>query len=89
MAEDEHTGHHEAVPRLPPPPAEELSVIVESGGRVEVISGDTELMDDLSTAGHQPLGQEAAESDDDANTPYSADLSLDTPKSYMSATGDG
>ena len=88
MTDDEHTGPPEDVPQLPPPPSEELSIIVESGGRVEVIGGDAGPMGELSTVEHLPAGQEAAESDDDAKTPFSADLSLDTPKSYMSATGD-
>ncbi len=88
MTDDEHTGPPEDVPESPPPPSEELSVIVESCGRVEVIGGDAGPMGELSSVEHLPDGQEAAESDDDAKTPFSADLSLDTPKSYMSATGD-
>ena len=67
-----------------------MSVIVESSGRVEVIGSNS---NETSTVEHEPQGPEeeagvaAAASDDDANTPFSADLSLDTPKSYMSATG--
>ncbi len=65
-----------------------MSVIVESSGRVEVIGSNS---NETSTVEHEPQGLEeeagvaAAASDEDANTPFSADL--DTPKSYMSATG--
>lgn len=71
-------------------------MIVEVGGRVEVISGGGEQMALPPTVEH-PGGEGAAgvagaggvvsENDDDTHTPFSADLSLDTPKSYMSATG--
>ena len=73
-------------------------MIVEVGGHVEVISGGGEQMALPLTVEH-PGGAAAAagggagaggvvsETDDDTHTPFSADLSLDTPKSYMSATG--
>jgi hypothetical protein len=76
-------------------------VIVEVGGRVEVISGGGEQMALPPTVEHPGGGAGGAaaagggagaggvvsETDDDTHTPFSAELSLDTPKSYMSATG--
>jgi hypothetical protein len=69
-------------------------VIVEVGGRVEVISGGGEVMALPPTVEHPGgaggaggAGEVVSENDDDTHTPFSADLSLDTPKSYMSATG--
>ncbi len=76
------------------PTAELPSVIVEVGGRVEVISGGGEVMALPPTVEHPGgagraggAGEVVSENDDDTHTPFSADLSLDTPKSYMSATG--
>jgi hypothetical protein len=71
-------------------------VIVEDGGREEVIGGSCDgRADDASAAEHDKhdaaaAAAAAAAADEDADesvTPHSADLSLDTPKSYMSATG--
>ncbi len=63
-------------------------MIVEVGGRVEVISSGGELTALPPTVEHPGgAGEVVSENDDDTHTPFSADLSLDTPKSYMSATG--
>ncbi len=50
-------------------------------------SGAAEAADSFSDH-HHPLGDAVAGEEEEAPTPLSADLSLDTPKSYMSATGE-
>jgi hypothetical protein len=76
-------------PIFHPPPAafaDAQSVIVEGNGRVEVISSDA-AAPDACVDEHQRPDEGAADDDSSSPTPFSADLSLDTPKSYMSATG--
>jgi hypothetical protein len=79
-----------------------LSLIVESDGHVEVLSissssssinggggegltGDATVAITMDKAAADEVGEEGEK--EESTTPYSADISLDTPKSYMSATG--
>ena len=65
-------------------------MIVEGGGRVEVIESDAAGIDETASAPmtlSQAVDGIAVAEDGPSHSPCSAELALHTPQSYMSATG--